>query len=248
MSIGVAYSLALVEQTIRIPDCLLPSNSPNNTSSILVENEVVDTSRPLLGVTPSKGRRNSPLILTIRENADLSALNWTSSDPSTTWNSICQVATSNPPVTSQQTFRRFQTLHVIKSRRSKVRMRWYHSIGYITSTRSYQILSSIFLGVTASILCLYGLYGLCGTACAVLFGASSRIACLFLHVQRRPGFLENNELHSACMLIGIHQTSSIWYLYIGDRGVVDYILNKTMITLSTRSSILICRFKLSHFA
>ena len=122
-------------------------------------------------------------------------------------------------------------------------MRWYHLVRNIVLNRWYQVLSSLFLSSIAVILCLYGLYG---TACTVLFGAISRIACLFLQVHRPPGFLENNELHSACMLVGIHQNSSIWYLYIGDRGVVDSVLNKTMIMLSTRSYVLLYWFKASH--
>ena len=239
-----ASALRGAQQTIRIPERILPISSLGDTSSIRVESEAADTSRPLSGVTPSKVQRNNARRLTIHENADLSTLNWISSDPSTTQVPTCRIPTPDPPVTSQQEFRRFQTLHVMEFKRAKVSMRWYHSISHIASTRWYQILSSIFLGVIASILCLYGLYG---TACAVLFGAGSRIACLFLHVRRPPRFLENNELHNACMLVGIHQNSSIWYLYIGDRGVVDSILNKTMITLSTHSSILFYWFKLSHF-
>lgn len=33
------------------------------------------------------------------------------------------------------------------------------------------------------------------------------------------------------MLAGLHQNTNTWYLFAGDRGVVDTLLNKTMITL-----------------
>jgi hypothetical protein len=33
------------------------------------------------------------------------------------------------------------------------------------------------------------------------------------------------------MLVGIHQNASVWYLFAGDRGVVDTLLNKKMISM-----------------
>jgi hypothetical protein len=38
------------------------------------------------------------------------------------------------------------------------------------------------------------------------------------------------------MLVGIHQNASTWYLYIGDRGIIDSLLNKPMIQSITTVS------------
>jgi len=78
----------------------------------------------------------------------------------------------------------------------------------------------------SAVLCLLGLYG---TALALVSGIASQVACQCLQIQRPPGYLENNEGHNACMLVGSHNNCSVWYLYIGDRGVVDSLLNKPML-------------------
>lgn len=241
------YALRGTRHAIRIPDRIFPSTFRSATSSTPVENEDAETpsGSPRSSVAPSAARQNEAGRLTIHENVDLSTLNPTSSSLESNRNSSERASSPSASASSQQNFRRYQVLHVMKFGRAIVGPPWYHLLNCVASTRWYQLLSSAVLGCTACVLCFAGLYG---TACAVLFGAASRVACLFLQIQRPPGFLENNELHSACMLVGIHQNSSIWYLYTGDRGVIDSLLNKTMIILSTRSLILLYWFKLSHVA
>ena len=41
----------------------------------------------------------------------------------------------------------------------------------------------------------------------------------------------SNESHDACMPVATHQNSSSWYLFVGDRGIVDSLLNKTMVII-----------------
>ena len=94
-----------------------------------------------------------------------------------------------------------------------------------------------------AVLSLFGIYG---TATVVLTGTISQAASQFVRVQRPPGFLENNEKGGACMLVGVHENCSTWYLYVGDRGVVDWLLNKSMIILPPSSRILSTWFKLAH--
>lgn len=236
-----------MRQAIRIPEHVLPSAPQSGASSTLVGSGDTQTlsgsSRP--DVMPSKPQQNDAKRLTIHENLDLFTLHSEFTGLDTTQNATDHSSNQNPSQPSQQNFRRYQTLHVMKFGRTTARISWYRLLSYAASTRWYQILSSTILGSIASVLCLYGLYG---TACAVLLGAISRIACLFLHIRRPPGYLENNELHSASMLVGMHQNSSIWYLYVGDRGVIDSLLNKTMVVLSTQSLVLLYWFKVAHIA
>ncbi|KIK69179.1 hypothetical protein GYMLUDRAFT_638453 [Collybiopsis luxurians FD-317 M1] len=80
----------------------------------------------------------------------------------------------------------------------------------------------------STLLCFLGLYG---TALGIFCGLSSQIACEYLKLRRPSGYLQNNEEHNACMLIGSHSNCSDWYLCIGDRSVVDCMLNKPMLML-----------------
>ena len=76
-----------------------------------------------------------------------------------------------------------------------------------------------------------GLFGLFVTSTAILSSALLKLCRQFILVNRPSTYLLNNETrHStACMLVGIHQNASTWHLYIGERGVVDSLLNKPMI-------------------
>ena len=49
------------------------------------------------------------------------------------------------------------------------------------------------------------------------------------------------------MLSSVHENASTWYLYIGDRGVVDWLLNKTMLFTPPAGLILTGYFRLAHF-
>jgi hypothetical protein len=61
-------------------------------------------------------------------------------------------------------------------------------------------------------------------------------------VQRPQGYLYNNEADDKThMLVAAHENANVWYLYSGDRSVIDTLLNKTMVVIpdwQTRS--LIC--------
>jgi hypothetical protein len=88
--------------------------------------------------------------------------------------------------------------------------------------------SLIFLSILAlvSLTILYGLYGT--TAClAVTF--FFRLSRRLVRVARPRGYLTSNEEIPACMLVGIHENASTWYLYHGSRAMVDTLLNKPMI-------------------
>ncbi|KAM0666495.1 hypothetical protein ACQRIU_004350 [Beauveria bassiana] len=85
---------------------------------------------------------------------------------------------------------------------------------------------------TTAIVILLGLYG---TAAALLVSTIFRVSCLLIQVERPQGYLTSNEpdQNDACMLVEIHENANTWYLYTGSRGVVDWLLNKSMISKVT---------------
>lgn len=85
--------------------------------------------------------------------------------------------------------------------------------------------------ILAGVSVVLGLCGVYGTAVVLFTGASSQVIARFVRVERPPGYLQNNEKHSAVMLVSTHENSNTWYLYVGDRGVVDTLLNKTMVLI-----------------
>ncbi len=60
------------------------------------------------------------------------------------------------------------------------------------------------------------------------------------------GYLESNENHDACMLSAIYENVETWYLYIGYRGVINWILNKTILATLSASRFQIFYFRLAH--
>ncbi len=152
-------------------------------------------------------------------------------------------STPTPNQAAASIFRRYQELHVLDFSRTAIKPTWHLKIHQLLSSLHFEILSIIFLLASAVLLGLYGLYG---TAIAVLSGIISKIACRFLVMGRPAGFLTNNEKHDACMLVGVHRNCSVWYLYVGDRGAVDYLLNKPMIVPLKPSIWLSGWFKVAH--
>jgi len=117
---------------------------------------------------------------------------------------------------------------------------WYQQLLCSKLVEGVWLLSLLYLAVA---LCLFGVYG---SASIVLGGVISRLVCHYLPVERPPGYLENNEAHNACMLAAVHENASTWYLYTGDRGIVDWMLNKTMISIRPANRLLHYYFRLAH--
>jgi hypothetical protein len=115
---------------------------------------------------------------------------------------------------------------------------WYQQLLCSKLVEGVWLLSLLYLAVA---LCLFGVYG---SASIVLGGVISRLVCHYLPVERPPGYLENNEAHNACMLAAVHENASTWYLYTGDRGIVDWMLNKISIRPANR--LLHYYFRLAH--
>ncbi|KAF8849855.1 hypothetical protein BDZ45DRAFT_541360, partial [Acephala macrosclerotiorum] len=140
-------------------------------------------------------------------------------------------------------YRRYQTLHILNFRRTPITFSWRLRLHQLMSSIRWDILIITLLVVGDVFLGLFGLYG---TTAAVLCGVISRVASRFLRFKRPPGFLTNNETHDACMLVAAHRNASTWYLFTGDRGVVDYLLNKPMISPPEASTWIQYWFRIGH--
>ena len=148
---------------------------------------------------------------------------------------------SKAPIKS--TFRRYQELHIIRmSRKNKTRTLKGTLLLLIVSRLAIFFYHLILVGLVV-ILCLVGAFGSAGI---IANGLVSKIVCLLLRTERPPGYLENNEHHGACMLSAVHENANTWYLYVGDRGVIDSLLNKTMLSCPRASRILMIYLRLAH--
>lgn len=140
--------------------------------------------------------------------------------------------------------RRCQTLNVLKFGRTTRKKGWRNHVDTAMSSWGFVVFAFSILVGGAVVSMLFGCYG---TAIILLSGAISQLACKLLRFQRPHKYLENSETHDACMLLSASDNSSTWYLYIGDRGVVDYLLNKTMIEHSSKNGLLSHWFTIAHY-
>jgi hypothetical protein len=75
------------------------------------------------------------------------------------------------------------------------------------------------------------MFGIYGTAATLLSGSITQIVSHTIRINRPSGFLSSNEAHNGCMLVATHANASLWYLFVGDRGAIDSILNKAMVII-----------------
>ncbi len=85
------------------------------------------------------------------------------------------------------------------------------------------ILSIFFLGATATL----NAFGLYETAAILASGTIAILSCGVVKIERPPGYLQSNEMEKqSFMVMGLHQMTCTWYLFTGDRAIVDSLLNK----------------------
>ncbi|KAL9097524.1 MAG: hypothetical protein Q9165_000420 [Trypethelium subeluteriae] len=124
-------------------------------------------------------------------------------------------------------FRRYQTLHVLHFGRVAAKAGHWKLMDRLKSSNFYTGGSLVFSLILTVVLCLFGLYG---TSVILLVSAISQLSSRFVRLYRPPGYLESNEASKdAFMLTATHSNAMTWYLFMGDRGAVDTLLNKTMI-------------------
>lgn len=85
----------------------------------------------------------------------------------------------------------------------------------------------VLLGLCA----FFAVFGAYGTAAISLLCAISRGTAQSITFDRPSGYLKNTERYTACMLVAAHDNALEWHLFMGDRGVVDTLLNKPMIVV-----------------
>ncbi|KAK8851010.1 Herpesvirus glycoprotein N [Apiospora arundinis] len=126
---------------------------------------------------------------------------------------------------NEEGFRRCQLLHVYRLYRKPKR----HSLGdQITQLRLSipgQLVCFVILIGLAVLLCLFGCFG---SATLIACTSVSELVAMRVPIRRPSTYLQNNEAHDACMLTAPHENATEWHLYIGDRGIVDTLLNKPM--------------------
>lgn len=142
-------------------------------------------------------------------------------------------------------FRRHQELHIIRvSRQNRARTLKGTFLLFIVSQFGKFAYHLILVGLVVVLWLLRPF----GSATIIANGLVSKVVCRLLRAERPSGYLENNENHEACMLSAVHENANTWYLYIGDRGVVDWFLNKTMLSTPSASRMLMGYFRLAHLS
>jgi len=144
-------------------------------------------------------------------------------------------------------FRRFQELHILHFEFDKTETNdsYRKAFNEIVFGATIDIISIMLLFLVVIVTGLFGLYG---TAAAVLAGIMSKTGCFFLNLPRPVGFMENNMKHAKTVtrLVGIHRNCSKWYLYVGDRGILGWLLNRPMVEPWEGSPWLACWFHSAH--
>ncbi|KAF5254482.1 hypothetical protein FANTH_740 [Fusarium anthophilum] len=130
------------------------------------------------------------------------------------------------PLKPSSPFRRYQKLHILRFTETTKEMSRARCLWSGLPTIFEFLLPLGLLGV--SIVCF--LCGLYGTGVAMVLAVLLRISRHFMVIERPDGYLKNNEAGlPGCMLVALNENASTWYLYIGSRGIIDTMLNKTMV-------------------
>lgn len=161
--------------------------------------------------------------------------------PSATANTVNRAA--QPQTGLKTPFRRYQELHIVRMGRLKRKRTMRGTIILILLSRTGEVAYYFILIALILMLCLIGAFG---SAAILANGLISKSMCRILRVKRPSGYLESNENHEACMLSAVHENAQTWYLYIGDRGVIDWMLNKTMLVMPSANPLQTYYFRLAH--
>lgn len=148
----------------------------------------------------------------------------TQSSKTSTHDETSDLASNVPPV-EEKSIRRYQILHVYQFYRKQKRRSLRHHFSRIYLSRPFQSLCFAIIIGFAVFLCLFGTFG---TATIIVCTSVSELIARNVPISRPSGYLKNTETHDACMLVASHENATEWHLYIGDRAVVDTLLNKPM--------------------
>jgi hypothetical protein len=130
------------------------------------------------------------------------------------------------PLKSSSPFRRYQKLHILRFTETTKKISHARCLWSGLPT-VFELLLPLGLLGTSVVCFLCGLYG---TGVAMVLAFLLRISRHLMVTERPDGYLKNNEVGlPGCMLVALNENASTWYLYIGSRGVIDTMLNKTMV-------------------
>ncbi|KAK7999488.1 hypothetical protein PG990_012088 [Apiospora arundinis] len=124
--------------------------------------------------------------------------------------------------------RRCQLLHVYRLYRKPKRNSLGYRISELRLSLPGQLICFVILVGIAVVLCLFGCFG---SASLITCTSVSELVAMRVPIRRPSTYLKNMEAHDACMLTAPHENATEWHLYIGDRGIVDTLLNKPMFVI-----------------
>ncbi|KAK6829655.1 hypothetical protein PG987_010239 [Apiospora arundinis] len=136
--------------------------------------------------------------------------------------------TSEEEKVNEEGFRRCQLLHVYRLHRKPERHSLRARITQLRLSIPGQVICFIMLISLTVLLCLFGCFG---SGALIACTSVSELVAIRVPIRRPSTYLKNNETHDACMLTAPHENATEWHLYIGDRGIVDTLLNKPMFTV-----------------
>lgn len=126
---------------------------------------------------------------------------------------------------NEEGIRRCQLLHVYRLYRKPKRHSLRARITQLRLSIPGQVICFVILiGLTV----LLFLFGCFGSGALIACTSVSELVAIRVPIRRPSTYLKNNETHDACMLTAPHENATEWHLYIGDRGIVDTLLNKPM--------------------
>lgn len=88
--------------------------------------------------------------------------------------------------------------------------------------------------------------GCIGTGLLLLIGGISHLCSQHVQIKRSALYLVNREVHPGCMLVATHENATTWTLYLGDRGMIDSLLNKPMVEIYKTNSFVLNWFRFAE--
>jgi len=224
-----------------MPDKIPPQEQPPTSGSKLslstlpTQRTIVETLPHPIITAKSSGSSQSPPRNKSRTQSSQSPRGFSTASPSK-GSSIPEAGDSPRKPTAvavSKGHRRYQTLHLLQFRRRKTRRSWLLRLDLLLTSATWESFKLVGRIAVVSVLCLLGLFG---TSTILMCGAVSQIGCRMVKVDRPPGYLESNEQEQeSSMLVALHENSCTWYLFHGERAVIDSLLNKTMISIPKSS-------------
>lgn len=100
----------------------------------------------------------------------------------------------------------------------------------------------VVIGIGAFLISL----GCIGSGTLLVIGGLSHCFSQMVEIKRSPLYLHNRETHQGCMLVASHDNATIWTLYVGERGLIDSLLNKPMVEIGNTHPLILNWFRFAE--